>query len=117
MAINLLLQFMLSLFALIKHNNIGQSLTKEMHSSIMFYFSSILVTVLTGVFLLPVTLLVIIHLTNFTKNKTTNERFSKQKINNTSLTNKITNSVSEETRPSILDKVEYNSFMGTQHKS
>lgn len=67
--------------------------------------------------MLPVIFLVFIHITNFMKNKTTNERFSKQKVNNTSLTNKITNSVGDDTSPSILVNVEYNSFMGKQHKS
>ena len=114
LGVNLLFQFTICIISLIKHSNVGESLTEKIHSSLMFYVSNIIILLVSGVFLLPVILLIFIHWTNFIKNKTTNERFSKQKINNTSLTSRMSN---EETRPSILSNVEYNSFMGVQSKS
>ncbi|CAI2360459.1 unnamed protein product [Moneuplotes crassus] len=117
MALNIIHHIALCSLALARGEDPGTSLVEEMDNIVMFYVSCSIILIICGIFVLPVIFLVFIHITNFMKNKTTNERFSKQKVNNTSLTNKITNSVGDDTSPSILVNVEYNSFMGKQHKS
>jgi hypothetical protein len=108
-------QLSLSIVALVYRQNVGESLTDSMHFEPMFYVSCGIVLLVSGVFTIPVLFLCIVHLTNFAKNKTTNERFSKQKVNNTSLTTRMNNSNDNPLEmPSFLENVEYQSFMGIQ---
>ena len=117
LAFNLLLQLVLTSIALAKQDNVGKSLCEEMSSPILFYVSCVIILIITGLFILPVLFLTFIHFTNFMKNKTTNERFSKQKINHTSLTARISNSAPDDNNPSFLTNTEYHSFMGTERRN
>jgi palmitoyltransferase ZDHHC13/17 len=110
---NLLHQFALAIWALAGNVAKGESLFDKMYNEPMFFVADISILIITGIFILPVLFLVIVHVTNFMKNKTTNERFSKQKINNTSLTNKMTASMVGGNTSSLLSNVEMQSFMGT----
>ena len=118
LGINLAYIFTLCILTLTTNVKIGRSLLENMESVPMFYISCWIMLALSGVFVLPVLFLVFIHWTNFCKNKTTNERFSKQKINNTTLTSKMNNSTARSSdQSSLLENVEFNSFMGIQKRN
>lgn len=119
LGVNLVFQFVLAVLALVFRDRAGESIISDMKNVPMFYASASVIAAITGLFVIPVLFLVFVHMTNFAKNKTTNERFSKQKINNTSLTTKMTNNADREKgdTPSLLDTVEFQSFMGVQRRN
>jgi predicted membrane protein len=119
LGVNLVFQFVLAVLALVFRDRAGESIISDMRNVPMFYASASVIAAVTGLFVIPVLFLVFVHMTNFAKNKTTNERFSKQKINNTSLTTKMTNNADREKgdTPSLLDTVEFQSFMGVQRRN
>ena len=62
---NLAYHFILCVIAIAEHDSKGESLIDDMKSVPMFWISSLIVLIITGMFVLPVLFLVFIHSTNF----------------------------------------------------
>ena len=118
LGVNLAYLFIITLVAVTAKDREHEAIFDDMKSDVMFYISWSIILWVTGIFVLPVLFLVFIHCTNFAKNKTTNERFSKQKVNNTTLTTKMnTSSARSSDQSSLLDNYEFNSFMGVPKRN
>ena len=65
LGVNLSYHFILTIIAIAEHDSKGESLVDDMKSVMMFYISSSIILIVTGMFVLPVLFLVFIHSTNF----------------------------------------------------